>query len=120
MSKEIIRAWILEIDAKEKIPKDIVALCFNLYEPYGLELVGSKCYCEDNEDWACEEDFVPERRHCPGFEMPSFLGWEDVLDMVANILVELSWELPGTQIFQVKHIALGFVDGNLVSKVMDI
>ncbi|MDR2678844.1 MAG: hypothetical protein LBB51_05340 [Zoogloeaceae bacterium] len=43
------------------------------------------------------------------------VGWEDVLDMVANILVELPRELHDTQIFQVKHIALGFVDGNLVS-----
>jgi hypothetical protein len=41
-----------------------------------------------------EEDFVPERRNCPGFEMPSFLGWEDVLDMVANILLELSRNCP--------------------------
>ncbi|MDR3157870.1 MAG: hypothetical protein LBU11_02430 [Zoogloeaceae bacterium] len=115
MPKETIRAWILEIDAKEKIPENIVALSFNLYEPYGLELVGSKRYCKDDEDWACEEDFVPERRDCPGFELPSVLGWEDVLDRVAHILKELSCELPDTQIFKVKHIALGFVDGCLVS-----
>ena len=36
--KEIIKSWIINIDKTEELPSDIVALSFNLYEPYGLEM----------------------------------------------------------------------------------
>lgn len=39
--KEVIKSWIINIDKTEELPSDIVALSFNLYEPYGLEMVGS-------------------------------------------------------------------------------
>ena len=34
--KEVIKRWIVNIDKTEELPSDIVALSFNLYEPYGL------------------------------------------------------------------------------------
>lgn len=34
--KEAIKRWIVNIDKAEELPSDIVALSFNLYEPYGL------------------------------------------------------------------------------------
>nr|WP_199003161.1 hypothetical protein [Flavobacterium sp. ASV13] len=113
-AKKSIKNWILEIDKTEKVPLDIIALGFNMYEPYGIELVGAKWFDEENEDWACEEDYEPEQRECPDFTMPSDLKWEEVLKIVTTILQELNIELSNTQIFQRKHIATGFVDGNLV------
>lgn len=44
--KEVIKSWIINIDKTEELPSDIVALSFNLYEPYGLEMVGSTWFDE--------------------------------------------------------------------------
>ena len=48
--KEIIKRWIVNIDKTEELPSDIVALSFNLYEPYGLEMVGSSWFDEKDEE----------------------------------------------------------------------
>ena len=63
--KEVIKSWIINIDKTEELPSDIVALSFNLYEPYGLEMVGSIWFDEKDEDWACDESFEPAQRSCP-------------------------------------------------------
>ena len=40
--KDSIRKWLIQINQKEKLPHNIVALNFNLYEgPYALDLIGS-------------------------------------------------------------------------------
>lgn len=111
--KEIIKRWIIHMDEMEELPSDIVALSFNLYEPYGLEMIGSSWFDEEDEDWACDEDFEPAQRSCPGFEMSEDLNWEEVLEIVASILKDLIKELPDINLFKVEHIAVGFVDGNL-------
>lgn len=113
-AKTSIKDWILEVDKTEKIPADIIAFSFNLYEPYSIELVGSTWFDKENEDWACDEDYEPQQRTCPNFTTPDDSQWEDVLEIVTKILEELSSELSETQIFKRKHIATGFVDGDLV------
>ena len=77
--KEVIKSWIINIDKTEELPSDIVALSFNLYEPYGLEMVGSTWFDEKDEDWACDESFEPAQRSCPNFEISDKLKWEEVL-----------------------------------------
>lgn len=111
--KEFIKRWIINIDKTEELPSDIVALSFNLYEPYGIEMVGSTWFDEKDEDWACDEDFEPTQRSCPDFEISDNLKWEDVLEIVVAILKDLIEELSDLKIFKVEHIAVGFVDGNL-------
>lgn len=111
--KEIIKRWIVNIDKTEELPSDIVALSFNLYEPYGLEMVGSSWFDEKDEDWACDEDFEPTQRSCPDFEISANLKWEEVLEIVVVILKDLIKELTDLKLFKVEHIAIGFVDGNL-------
>lgn len=113
-NKVAIQKWIQQIDKTEIILSDIVALSFNLYQPYGIELVGSKWFDDEDEDWACDEDFVPQQRSCPGFDIENDADWETVLDFVIEILNELKEELPESNVFSVMHVATGFVDGNLV------
>lgn len=112
--KEIIKSWIINIDKTEELPSDIVALSFNLYEPYGLEMVGSTWFDEKDEDWACDETFEPAQRSCPNFEISDKLKWEEVLEIVVAILKDLLNELADLNIFRVEHIAVGFVDGDLI------
>lgn len=111
--KEIIKRWIVNIDKTEELPSDIVALSFNLYEPYGLEMIGSTWFDEEDEDWACDESFEPAQRSCPDFKISDNLKWEEVLEMVTAILKDLTKELADLKLFRVEHIATGFVDGNL-------
>lgn len=111
--KETIKRWIVNIDKTEQLPSDIVALSFNLYEPYGLEMVGSTWFDKKDEDWACDESFEPTPRSCPDFEISDNLKWEEVLEIVVAILKDLIKELTDLKLFKVEHIAVGFVDGNL-------
>ena len=113
--KDSIRKWLIQINQKEKLPQNIVALNFNLYEgPYALDLIGSATYDESDEDWACNEDFIPELRCCPSLELPDGKSWEEVLKKVESILRDLIREMPDIELFKVQHIAVGFVDGNLI------
>ncbi len=113
--KDTIRKWLIRINQKEKLPKNIVALNFNLYEgPYALDLIGSATYDESDEDWACNEDFIPGLRRCPSLEIPDDKTWEEVLKIVESILRDLIREMSDIELFKVQHIAVGFVDGNLI------
>lgn len=114
-TKEVIKKWLIQINQKDKLPQNIVALNFNLYEgPYALDLIGSATYDESDEDWACNEDYIPGLRRCPSLEFPDDKNWEEVLKIVESILKDLIREMPDIELFKVQHIAVGFVDGNLI------
>ena len=83
--KEVIKSWIINIDKTEELPSDIVALSFK-----------------------------PAQRSCPNFEISDKLKWEEVLEIVVAILKDLLNELADLNIFRVEHIAVGFVDGDLI------
>lgn len=112
--KKNIREWILSINEKESIPAEIEALNFGLFEPYGIELIGANAYDVEDDDWACEEDFIPRQRMCPNIDVSEEIEWEDFLNTNVQILKELTEELKKLDIFRVKHITTGFCDGDLV------
>lgn len=113
--KEKIKYWILDIDKIEELAEDITALNFGLFEPYGIELIGSKIYDKENDDWACEEDFVPKNRTCPNISILEDIDWEIVLETMTEILKEIVYELKDTKLLNVKNITTGFCDGDLVA-----
>ncbi len=112
--KNCIKNWIVSINEEEKLPEGIVAINFGLFEPYGIELIGSKQYDAEDDDWACEEDFEPQNRECPQFEISEDFNWEYVLEIITKILKELVNELANLEILNVEHITTGFCDGDLV------
>lgn len=112
--KEIIKQWLLTINEEQSMPEGIVALNFGLFEPYGIELTGAKCYDEKNDDWACEEDYVPEHRTCSDLHIPANKGWEEVLNDIVALLKELIRELPDLYLWQVEYITTGFSEGDLI------
>ena len=112
--KRCIKEWIISLNQVDKLSKDIKALNFGLYEPYGIELIGAKVYDPDDSDWACEEDFVPTQRDCPNFEVIEDIKWEDFLNVIIQILQELTVELKDLEILNVDHITTGFCDGDLI------
>ena len=100
---------------REEIPKRVIAWHFDLYEPYALELAGSSSYDGDDDDWACEDEdeFYPEYSRLQ-LEFLSELSWRQVLKMLVQALRELREQMPDAKIFKCKHVAVGFVDGDLI------
>ena len=100
---------------REQIPKRVIAWHFDLYEPYALELAGSSSYYADDDDWACEDEdeFYPECSRLQ-LEFLNELSWRQVLKMLVQALRELREQMPDAKIFKCKHIAVGFVDGDLI------
>ena len=112
--KSIVKEWILKINENEEIEEDIIAINFGIFEPYGIELIGSKEYDSEDDDWACEGDFVPIERTCAELNIDSEIEWEEVLDNMVEILTELADELNDIDLLKVQHITTGFCDGDLV------
>ena len=106
---------LLEGLEREQIPKRVIAWHFDLYEPYALQLAGSSSYDADDDDWACEDEdeFYPQSSRLQ-LEFLSELSWRQVLKLLVQTLRELREQMPSAKIFKCKHIAVGFVDGDLI------
>lgn len=106
---------LLEGLEREQIPKRVIAWHFDLYEPYALQLAGSSSYDADDDDWACEDEdeFYPQNSRLQ-LEFLSELSWRQVLKMLVQALRELREQMPDAKIFKCKHVAAGFVDGDLI------
>ena len=106
---------LLEGLEREQIPKRVIAWHFDLYEPYALQLAGSSSFDADDDDWACEDEdeFYPECSRLQ-LEFLNELSWRQVLKMLVQALRELREQIPSAKIFKCKHIAAGFVDGDLI------
>ncbi len=100
----------------EVIPKNVVALCFNLYESYdwGCEIVGSERFDIEDDDWGCDEvtdfwtrddEFVWENEE---------VNWEGIQEEVSMIVCEYcSCGKYAYKIKRLEGVGVGFVDGDL-------
>ena len=116
--KEALRQKLRELIEgleREQIPKRVIAWHFDLYEPYALELAGSSSFDADDDDWACEDEdeFYPEYSRLQ-LEFLNELSWQQVLKMLVQALRELREQMPDAKIFKCKHVAVGFIDGDLI------
>ena len=114
----------LDNAAKENVPTSLKAFSFNLfnypYEPgleckFGVELIGSGEFDEDDEDWACAEIWEPKKRE---LEIPvsySTESWEECLNKVGNLVAEILESNSHLAKFlkQGCAVGIGFVDGSL-------
>ncbi len=114
-SEKTFTDW-LDSQLNESIPDTIVAFNINVYEsPFKIEIVGSNQFDKDDEDWACNEDWVPESRTILVSESIFGLSWEVALENLTSMAKSyLSSGLPNAYKLQgAKAFAIGFVDGNL-------
>lgn len=80
-----IEQWLTNICKTERPDESITAYWFGMFESdvYTLYLIGSKEYTPDDDDWACNDDFVPQQKYLrltgKGY---SRLEWEDLLEKV--------------------------------------
>ncbi|MBU3103948.1 hypothetical protein [Clostridium gasigenes] len=104
----------MRINNEEVLPDNIEALNFGSFEPYGIELIGAINYDEEDDDWACEEDFILKERKCLELNIDNECNWETVLNEIQMILKELVDELKELLLLNVNHITTGFCDGDLI------
>ena len=116
MYNELV-VWIDEALA-QGIPKDVVAVCFNIYEDgdnsWSMELVGCSSFDSDDDDWACDEVSDFGTRDNPSTW--DFAGdWEALLvDMGAKLTKYLETEDNADKLAMLDGVAVGFVDGDLI------
>lgn len=118
--ENILKAWIKEISDEETVPENIQALNFGIYESengYTVYLTGSMEYDIEDDDWACNEDFVPNNRYLE-FDQEEIckLDWEDFQEYMVESLKNIISlkDISEYKILNVENIATGFDDGELV------
>jgi len=111
--------WIAQIIKTEKPSKNIKGYYFGLFEnednEYMLYLSGSTEFDEEDDDWACNDDYAPNEKY---FQLPKCKGleWEDVLKQVVDMLYKfIKTDLYNNSFFsKAKGIATGFDEGDLI------
>lgn len=109
-----IEKWLNNIFS-EKLPKNIIAFNFNLYEDednkWSIELIGSDTYDENNEDWACREIFTSRNNL---FVFSRNDEWKNILNDVKVIISKYLKDGKCNAILKsAKAIGIGFVDGDI-------
>ena len=104
------------------LPSSVRALSFNLYEPafedgvtFGVELIGTDRFDEEDTDWACDEVWEPTER---GLTIPSdYSGdtWEECLARMSALVERHISEATQNAVVlkSADGIGVGFVDGDL-------
>lgn len=102
-------------DALKKLPSDVDAINFNLYEDgnnkWSVELVGTSTFDENSSDWACNEVYTT--RDNP-YVLTKKSDWKAIENLFTTFL--LNYLERGKYAYILKEcrgIGIGFVDGDL-------
>jgi hypothetical protein len=111
--KSEIEAWITQI--KER--PDVVAINIGLFQSengFQAYLIGSNEYDPEDDDWACNEDFIPATKY---IDLPcsQSVNWESLQSDVVDIIKGLLSTNSSTILNHVPNITVGFDDAELVS-----
>ncbi|MDC6364823.1 MULTISPECIES: hypothetical protein [Flavobacteriaceae] len=119
MESLTLEKWLTEIGNSKNFSEEIKALNFGLFEienGYGIYLIGSREYDENDEDWATNEDFVPKNKYFY-VKQTEKQEWEEFQKDTRNRILDYldSKKEDGLIFNRVGHITIGFDDGNLNS-----
>ena len=97
-----VSKW-LDCSLTPKIPDDVMAFCFNLYddgnERWSMELIGAGRFDLDDSDW---------------FVWNSSSKWDNVLKEMTGVLKEYLQRGKYAHLLKSKSgVGIGFVDGNI-------
>lgn len=117
--KRLISFWINRIDDKEVIPKSVKAFNLGIIETendYQLYLVGTNNYDTENDDWACEEDFIPKEKYLSLGADSKKWNWQEIQSIVKNGIEEFIGTRisPLTFVHKAEYLTTGFDDGELL------
>ena len=102
-------------NALKKLPSDVEAINFNLYEDNGdkwsVELVGTSTFDENNSDWACSEIYTT--RETP-YVLREKSDWKAIENLFTTFLLNYLERGKYAHILkECRGIGIGFVDGDL-------
>lgn len=105
--------WLSGALPKRK-PEMVVAYNFNIAETetqYIVDLIGSREYSPDDEDWACDESWTSRPKI---FQIPKQAcgDWNAAIVAVKNLVTHFMQEQT-TLLNDATAVTVGFVDGNL-------
>lgn len=101
----------------EIIPKEVVALNFNIYEDsnakWSLEVVGTSSFDEEDDDWACDEITDFNTRETPFYWVEETV-WIEVLSEIKGLIQKyLENGKYSEKMKRTNGIGCGFVDGDI-------
>ena len=106
--------WI-DRSLAESIDSSVIAFCFDLYAPDGIELIGSSLFDPNDRNWANSEDFVPSQR---GMDIPENFcsgNRQEHLQIMTDFIKK--YLASGTRgamlLLSCRAVAIGFVDSDL-------
>lgn len=116
--KKDIENWLNELNISEFIPEEIIAINFGLFESdkgYILYMTGSEFYDMDDDDWASEIDYEPQKKYLT-LGKSAEIDWEFLEDEVVKNITEIlnSESFKNSMFSNVSNITVGFDDGDLV------
>lgn len=116
--RQIIEKWFEKLNEKEKIPANITAINFGIFESdknYILYLIGSETYDKNDDEWATEVHYEPKIKYLE-LNGTKNLDWKEVQDEIGKIIAELIYvENFQDSIFsKISNITVGFDDGGLI------
>ena len=114
-----IAYWLKSLDEAENVPEIISALYIGIFEQeegYCLYMIGVKVYDENDDDWACEEDYTPHYKyHKIEDTAIRRMRWETVQAKVVAAVKSYMDNHPDSLLFKHRKVAVGFDDGDLVT-----
>ncbi len=116
--KKSIHSWITRIDESEDIPESIIAFNFGIIETesgYQVYLIGARDYDLEDDDWACEVDFIPEEKYLDLGADSNKWDWEEVQSIVKESVEQFIITRVSTITFvhKAEYLTTGFDDGDL-------
>lgn len=110
--------WLNLLNTELTIPPEIIALNFGLYETntgYGIYLIGSTEYDEDDSDWACPPCDFEAKNYQLTLENTKNNDWESFQNLVIDTLNTCLKNPTFSQrmFAKISHITTGFDDGDL-------
>jgi hypothetical protein len=116
MKQEIFNEWLDDILKSEKPSDDIIAYYFGILEStegFMTYLIGSAEFTDDDDGWACNDDFTPRNKYLNLGNDPN--DWEKVLEEVKSLVLNYIKLPQFKDSFLDKSIAIatGFDDGDL-------
>lgn len=106
----------LDNQLNDEIPIQVIAFNINIYEsPFAIEIVGSNEFDSEDEDWACNENWVPKQRKIAVSNSLFGASWENAQENLIGIAKRYlqSGAKNAHKLKSAKAFAIGFVDGNL-------
>lgn len=110
-------SWLDSLLENNDMPDETLAFCFNLYEEssedsvYSVQLVACDKFDKNDSDWACEEVWSSEEDiFCIELSDEQDRDWKSAQALIKSWVQEYMKEC---EILSSKHVAIGFVDGEL-------